>query len=117
MKVVVNLLVTAVAVMVGAYFLGGVTVASVWWAIGFAAILSVANLIVRPILQLLSLPITVLTLGLFALVVNGFVLLMATWFTGGGVAVESLWSAILFAIVISLLTTFLNWILGTNKEV
>jgi len=111
-----NVLITAVAVMIGAYFLGGVTVASIWWAIGFAVILSIANLIVRPILQILSLPITLITLGLFALVVNGFVLLMATWFTGGGVVVESLWSAIIFAIVISLLTAFLNFLFGNNKE-
>lgn len=116
MKVIINMLVTAVAVMVGAYFLGGVAVASVWWAIGFAIILSIANLIVRPILQILSLPITLITLGLFALVVNGFVLMMAAWFTGGGVRVENLWYAILFAIVISLVTSLLNWILGTNKE-
>lgn len=115
MKMLVNVLITAVAVMVGAWFLGGVSVASVWWAIGFASILSVMNVIIRPILQILSLPITLLTLGLFALVVNGFVLLMATWFTGGNVSVDNFWYAILFAIVISLVSSLLSWILGTNK--
>lgn len=116
MRVLAKLLITAVAVLVGAYFLNGVTVASIWWAIGFAVILSVVNYIIRPILQLLSLPITFLTFGLFALVVNGFSLLIAAWVTGGGVQVENLWYAILFAIVISLISALLNWLLGTNEE-
>jgi putative membrane protein len=115
MKVVANLLITAVAVLVGGYFLGGVTVASIWWAIGFAIILSIFNVILRPILQILSLPITFITLGLFALVVNGFVLYLATWFTGGGVQVASLWSAMIFAIVISLVSALLNWIFKTKE--
>ena len=115
MKAVLNIIITTIAVLLGSYFLGGVTVTSIWWAIGFAVILGVLNFIIRPILQILSLPITILTLGLFALVVNGFVLLMASWFTGGGVVVANLWNAILFAIVISLVSALLNWILGTNK--
>ena len=116
MKSLAKIGITAVAVLVGSYFLGGVIVSSILWAIIFAVVLSVLNAFIRPILQLLSLPITILTLGIFALVVNGFVIIMATWFTGGHVKVENLWYAILFAIVISIVTTLLNWILGTNKD-
>jgi len=116
MKVLGNLLITAAAVLVGAYFLKGVSVASLTWAIGFAIILGIVNVCVKPLLHLLSLPITILTLGLFAFVVNGFAILIAAWLTGGGVKVENLWYAILFAIVISLVSSILTWIFRGKKE-
>jgi len=116
MKVFANLLITTIAVMASAYVLGGVSVASIWWAFGFALILAIVNVSIRPLLQILSLPITIVTFGLFAIIVNGLSIMIASWLTGGGVVVDNLWYAIIFGIFISLISSLLNWVLGTNQD-
>jgi putative membrane protein len=69
------------------------------------------NFFVRPILWLLTLPLTLLTLGLFSLVVNGFTLLLTTWVTRS-IHVDGLGTAILGALLISII----NWFLGLGEK-
>src|SRR5688500_13913927 len=103
----IHTLVLAVAIWVTAQVVSGVTVAS-WQALGLAAlVLGVVNAIVRPILLLLTFPITVITLGLFYLVINGAAFGLAASVVPG-FQVSSWTSAILGA----LLTSIVSWFLG-----
>ena len=103
----IHTVVLAVAIWVTAQVVSGVTVAS-WGALAIAAlVLAIVNAIIRPILVILTLPITVLTLGLFYLVVNGAAFALAAALVPG-FQVASWWSAILGA----LLTSVVSWFLG-----
>ena len=107
-RFIVHLLVIAVALWVTAYILPGVHVAS-WQALAIASlVLGFVNAIVRPILVLLTLPITILTLGLFYLLVNGFTFLLASWVVPG-FEVATYWWAVLGALIVSLISWFIGW--------
>ena len=100
-------LVVAIALWVAAYIIPGVDVTS-WQALAIAAIvLGLVNAIVRPILTVLTLPITILTLGLFYLVVNGLAFALAAWLVPGFHVASFGW-AILGALVVSLVSWFLG---------
>ncbi len=99
--------VLAVAIWVTAQVVSGVTVAS-WGALAIAAlVLAIVNAIVRPILVILTLPITVLTLGLFYLVINGVAFGLAAALVPGFQVAS--WTA---AILGALLTSLVSWFLG-----
>jgi putative membrane protein len=103
----IHTVVLAVAIWVTANVVPGVTVAS-WGALAIAAlVLGVVNAIVRPILVILTLPITVLTLGLFYLVVNGIAFALAAALVPG-FGIASLTAAVLGA----LLTSVISWFIG-----
>lgn len=100
MQLLIHWIVNALAVLAAGYFVPGITVANFWVALIVAAVLALLNLIVKPILVLLTLPINLITLGLFTFVINGIIL----WLAGNivkGIGIESLWAAILGALVIS----------------
>lgn len=103
----IHTVILAIAIWGTAQILSGVTIAS-WGALAIAAlVLALVNAIVRPILLVLTLPITVLTLGLFYLVVNGAAFgLAAALVPGFGV------SSVTSAIVGALLTSLISWFLG-----
>ena len=103
----IHAVVLAVAIWVTAQVVSGVVIAS-WSALAIAAVvLAVVNAIVRPILLILTLPITVLTLGLFYLVVNGLAFGLAAYLVPG-FQIRS-WGA---AILGALLTSVISWFLG-----
>jgi putative membrane protein len=106
-----SLLISAAAFMLASFMLPCFHVTSFLWALVAAAVLGICNAIVRPIVILFTLPLTVLTLGLFLLVVNGLVLLFAINFVPG-VHVMGLGCAILGAVIISLINAVLGSILG-----
>ncbi len=98
------------------------TDASVASIIGVALIFGVVNAFIKPIVKLLSLPITVMTLGLFGLVVNGALLLLVAWlsdvfgieFSVGGFppdfGITAIWWAIVGAIVLGIVSAILGWL-------
>jgi putative membrane protein len=103
----VHTIVLAVAIWITAQVVSGVTIAS-WGALAIAAlVLGVVNAIVRPILLILTLPITVLTLGLFYLVINGIAFGLAAAVVPGFQVAS--WTA---AILGALLTSVISWFLG-----
>ncbi len=113
---VIRWLATAVGIGVAAQVLPGIQVDGLWPTVVAALLLGLANVTLRPILLLLTLPLTVLTLGLFALVVNGAMLaLVAT--VVKGVHVAGFGSAILGAIIISLVGSLLTWLLPPRPRV
>jgi putative membrane protein len=80
-----------------------------------AVVLAFLNAIVKPILTILTIPITVLTLGLFLLVINALIIIFAERLVSGFV-VDGFINALLFSLLLSLCTGLLNWIIGVNKE-
>ncbi len=97
----------AVALLAVAYLLPGITVASFGSAMWAALILGLVNMLVKPVLILLTLPITIITLGLFLFVINALLF----WFVGSmltGFKVNGFWWAVIGAIVYSLISGFLT---------
>lgn len=107
MKLLVNLLVSTLAVVVSAYVLPGVHVDSFLTAFVVAVVLGIVNAVLKPILVILTLPITILTLGLFTFVINAALILLVANFVPGFVVDGFLW-ALLFSLVLSVVGGFLN---------
>ena len=102
MKLILRVLLSALAVVILARILPGVGVDSYTTAIIVAIVLSLLNFIVKPILIILTLPVTILTLGLFLLIVNALIILIADSLISG-FTVDSIWWALLFSLLLSLL--------------
>ncbi len=107
MRLILNLLVSGLAVFISAYILPGVTVDGYLTAILVAIVLGVVNAFIKPILVLLALPVEVLTLGLFIFVINAALVLLVAAIVPG-FKVSSFWMALLFSIVLSLVSWFLH---------
>lgn len=115
MNQILRLLLNAVAVFILAHVLNGVSLDSYVTAIIVALVLAILNLLIKPILVILTLPATILTLGLFLFVINGLIILLADKFIDG-FAVSSIWTAILFSILLSILQSILQSLLKTDKK-
>lgn len=115
MNLLFRILLTAIAVVVLAYFLPGVEVANFTTAIIVAAVLAFLNAIVKPILIILTLPMTIVTFGLFLLAINAFMILLADKFING-FKVSSFWTALLFSILLSILQSILHSGLKEEKK-
>nr|WP_199000786.1 phage holin family protein [Flavobacterium sp. ASV13] len=114
MKLLLRLLVTAALVLLIPKFLPGVVVTSFGTAVIVAIVLGLLNLFVKPILVILTLPVTFITLGLFLLVINAVIILLCTNIVGG-FAVDSFWTALFFSIILSILQSVTYRILGDDK--
>ena len=110
MRFIIRLLITAVVVILLAQFLPGVAVASFGTAVIVAIVLALLNLIVKPILVLFTLPVTVLTLGLFLLVINAVIILLVDAFIAG-FNVDGFWVALIFSLLLSIVQSILFSIL------
>lgn len=113
MKFILRLLLTAVAVVILAKVLPGITVDSYWTAVIVALVLALLNFIVKPILVLLTLPVTILTLGLFLLIINAIIIFMADGFIDG-FDVSGWFMAIIFSLLLSLFQSILFSILKSD---
>jgi len=85
---------------------GGITVSSYLSAVMVAVVISLVNATIKPVLQFISLPITVLTLGLFYVVVNAFLILMVDWMLPG-FDVNGFWWAVVFSFALSFVNFFI----------
>ena len=104
MHIISKLILSALAILLAAYLIPGITVDSFYTALIVALILGILNIIVKPILIILTLPITILTLGLFMFVINGFLF----WFLGTfvkGFHVDGFLTAILGALLVSFINS------------
>ncbi len=105
----------AIAISLTSYLLPGVIVSGFWTAILVAAVLALLNALVKPVLVILTIPITIFTLGLFLLIINAVVVLMADAFVGD-FQVQGLGWAILFSIIVSLINGLLQELAGTSDN-
>lgn len=97
----IRLLLTAIIVMLIAYLLDGVHVDGFGTAVLVAIVLALLNLFVKPILNIFTLPLTIITLGLFSLVINAIVILICDYIVGG-FDIASFFTAFLFSIILSI---------------
>ncbi|MCH9608794.1 MAG: hypothetical protein S4CHLAM45_07060 [Chlamydiales bacterium] len=111
MLFLINLLLTTIAVFVAGHILPGIEVASFRTALAVAAIFGIVNAVIRPIIFILTLPINVLTLGLFTFVITGFMVYLVAWIVPGFVISNFLW-----AIAFSFLLSFINWIFSLSTK-
>ena len=110
MKLLLRLVISTLAILVAANVVPGVFVASTTTAIIVAVVLGILNTFLKPVLQILALPITILTLGLFYFVVNVFIIYLAT-FLVDGFAISGFISALLFGLVVSIVSAILGMFL------
>lgn len=100
MKLILKIILTAIAVILLEKLLRGVSVDSFTTAIIVAVVLGLLNLIVKPVLVILTLPVTILTLGLFLLIINALIILLASNIVTG-FEVTNIWWALLFSLLLS----------------
>ena len=115
MKFILRLLINALTILLVAYFIPGIIVSSFASALFMAIVLGIVNALIRPVVSILTLPIKVLTLGLFALVVNALMLLLASYFVVG-VEITTFASAFWGALIISIISWFTNQFLKKKKR-
>ncbi|MDF1546867.1 MAG: phage holin family protein [Bacteroidales bacterium] len=110
MRLLIKLIIGAFAVILGAYLIPGIEVSGFLNALIVAVILALINAIIRPILVFFTIPITIITFGLFLLVINAAMVKLAGILIPGFV-VNGFWAALL----LSFLLSFINWLL-TDKS-
>ncbi|MFT5751099.1 MAG: putative membrane protein [Flavobacteriales bacterium] len=115
MKSILKVLLTAVAVVILAKILSGVVVDGFVSAIIVAIVISLLRFIVKPILVILTIPITILTFGLFLFVINALIIMMADYFVDG-FAIRSFWIALLFSILLSIFQSILFGFIKEDKK-
>jgi len=107
----IRMLVTALGLWVASRMVPGIEISGFGTLLGSALLLGFVNAVVRPLLILLTLPITILTLGIFLLVINGAMLgLVASLFNN--FIIDGLFSAILGSVIVSLVSWFASWFIG-----
>ncbi len=114
MKLLLRIIITAVLVLVIANLMKGVRIDEFTTALCVAIVLGLLNFFVKPILVLLTLPVTFFTLGLFLLVINAIIILLCDEFVDG-FEVSSFWTAMLFSIILSLSQSLVYQITGDTK--
>ena len=107
MNIVLKLLISGIAVILTSYLLPGVHVDNFLYALLIAIVLAVLNGVLKPILIILTIPITILTFGLFLLVINALIILIASSIIPG-FYVDGFWWALLFSIILSLISYLLG---------
>ncbi len=115
MNWLLRLLISTIAVLVASYLLPGVSVNGPVTALVVAVVLSLLNLLLRPILIILSLPVTILTLGLFLLVINALMVYLTDELIDG-FTLRNFWWALWFSIVISLIQSILESMAGSSEK-
>ncbi len=115
MKFILRLLLSAVAVVILAKVLPNVSVDNYITALIVAVALSLLNFIVKPILVILTLPVTIVTFGLFLLVINAIIIMLASYFVDGFVVHGWLW-AVVFSLCLSFLQSILFSLLKGDKK-
>ncbi len=115
MKFILRILLSALAVVLLANLLPGIGVDSYVTAIVVALVLGLLNFLVKPVLVILTLPVTLVTFGLFLLVINAIIILLADYFVTGFEVQSVLW-AIVFSLLLSFLQSILFSILKEDKK-
>ncbi|NEW78613.1 MAG: phage holin family protein [Gelidibacter sp.] len=110
MNLILKIVLTAIAVMVIAHFLPGVSVVNFTSSVIVAIVLALLRVTIKPLLIILTLPVTVVTLGLFLLVINALIILLADNLIDG-FHVTGFWIALLFSLILSVFESILYSIL------
>jgi len=112
---IIRLLLDAVAILAAAYLLPGVEIEGYWAAILVAFSLSILNSIAKPLMVIVTIPVTVFSLGLFLFVINAFMILLADWVVDEFM-VDGFWYALLFSLVLTLFKSLLNGLFKDSSK-
>lgn len=115
MKLLIRWLISAVSLLVVGYFVPGFRVSGFFAALFAAVIVGFVNATLGTVLKLLTLPLTVFTLGLFLIVVNAILLKMAAAVTPG-FEIRTWTAALIGALLLSVVSALLNWLVGDKRE-
>ncbi len=115
MNFIIRLIITGAVAFGLTSFLPGIHIDSFWTAIVLALVLAILNSIVKPILVILTLPITILTFGLFLFVINALIILMAGNFIHG-FKVDGFWWALLFSLLLSIISSILRPLIKEKEQ-
>ncbi len=107
MKFIAHLIVSSLAIIISAYLLPGVHVDGILTAVLVAVVLAFLNSIVKPLMVILTIPFTIFSFGLFLLVINAFIIIIADKLIDG-FEVKGFWWALVFSLVLSFITSLLN---------
>ena len=105
--ILIRWLVTTLAILMITHLISGVRVEGIGSALAAAAILGILNALIRPILIILTLPLTIVTLGLFILVINALLFQFAGWVVSG-LHIDSFWSALFGSLIVSIVSWIMN---------
>ena len=115
-RLIIKWLINSLALFAADYLIKGIYITDFWSGVAAAALLGIVNAVLRPVIILLTLPINVLTLGLFTLVINAFMLKLVSWMIPE-VVVKGFWSAFWGAIVISLVSWLITLLFDSRVKV
>ncbi len=106
MKIFVHLLVSTLAIIIATFIIPGATI-TFWSAFVLAVVLGVINVFIKPVVKILTLPLTILTLGLFSLIINTLFIILASKIVPG-FHISGFWTAFWFSIALSLINAFFD---------
>ncbi len=115
MNFLVRILLSSIAVIISSYLIPGIYVESFLVAVIIAVLLSLLNVTIKPLLIIFTIPLTVVTLGLFLLVINAIIILIAGAIVPGFV-VDGFWWALIFSLVLSLTNSLLSDLSGKDQK-
>ncbi len=114
MQIILDVLVKSLAVFVAQYLVPGVQVDNFWTAVVVAIVLGIVNIIVKPIIHLITLPLTIITLGLFSFVINALMILLVDYLVDG-FHVQGFFTALIFSLVLSVISAILNLLVKSDE--
>jgi putative membrane protein len=114
-NLIIRVVINAVALVVADWLLPGMDMSDDWVNVFIvAAVFGLINAFIKPIVQILSCPITILTLGLFTFVINALMLMLTGWLTNELITFTDFWQALLAGVIISIVSTILSMVLADN---
>jgi putative membrane protein len=113
MRIILKWLIMTAAILIAAYIIPGIGVAGIWTALVLAVVFGIVNITIKPLLVIITLPVNILTLGLFTFVINALLVLLVSTIVKG-FTVSGFWAALLFSIVLSVVSYILNVIFRTR---
>jgi putative membrane protein len=113
---IIRFLLSGLAVMLTSYLLPGVRVEHYGYALLVAALLSIVNVVVKPVLIIFTIPITIFTLGLFLLVINALMILLVSWLVPA-FQVDGFWWALAFSLILSVFNSMFSEFFRDKKSV
>lgn len=114
--ILIRMLVVALGLWLASVLVPGIAVAGPWTLLGAALLLGIVNAVLRPVLVLLTLPVTVVTLGLFVLVINAAMLALVAW-VFEGFTIAGFWPALFGAIVVSVTGWLASYLIGPRGRI
>ncbi len=115
MRLILRLIINALVILAMSHWFSGIQVNNFLTAVGVAVVLAILNVIIKPILVIVTIPVTILTLGLFLIIINAFMVILASSLMPG-FTVVGWWPAILFSLILSFMNALLEQDRGTNPE-